>query len=180
MGNQPPNLYEEERKKVYPSVILEEIDYGRGIETLVVVCTDIGIIDSESKTLYLARRALRPASGRWWFIGGRIFVGEPEKKSAQRCFKRETGLLIEECRFQFVCMNRYFFKDRQQAPHEVGCDSLCYTFAIQLTSKEREQIVLDSREYQGGSLREFKREELQSGGEVWLPLCDFYTKVFES
>ena len=173
-----PKLYVEEPGKVYPPVRLEEAEYAKAIQSLIVVCTDIGIIDVNSETIYLARRASRPANGWWWFIGGRSRVGETELESAQRCFKRETGLFIETKRFDFICMNRYFFKDRQQTPQEFGCDSLCYTLSIQLTREERDQITLDPREYFNGGLKAFHYKDLQSAQWVKDPIRDFYTMVF--
>lgn len=177
MKSLAPKLYVEQPGHVYQPLRLEEAEYARAIQSLVVVCTDIGIIDPEFKTIYLVRRFSRPASGWWWFIGGRSRIGETEQQSARRCFRRETRLLIGEERFNFVCMNRYFFKDRQQLPHEVGCDSLCYTLSVQLTKEERNRIVLDPREYRGG-LQAFRYEELQSTERVQDPIRDFYTKVF--
>lgn len=173
MKNTAPKLYIEQPEHVYQPSRLEEAEYAKAIQALIVVCTDIGIIDPKSNTIYLARRASRPASGWWWFIGGRSRIGETEQQSAQRCFKRETGLLIEEWRFNFVCMNRYFFKDRQQPPHEVGCDSLCYTLSVQLTKEERERVVLDPHEYLDGGLQAFHYEELQSTEGVQDPIRDF-------
>ncbi|MEK7107572.1 MAG: NUDIX hydrolase [Patescibacteria group bacterium] len=178
MKNQAPKLYVEQPGHVYQPLRLGEAEYAKAIQSLVVVCTDIGIIDPEAKTIYLARRKSRPASGWWWFIGGRCCVGETECQSAQRCFKRETGLLIERERFQYVSMNRYFFKDRQQAPHEVGCDSLCYTLSLQLTREERGRIALDPHEYLDGGLRAFNCQELQATEGVQDSVRDFYAKIF--
>lgn len=173
-----PKLFIEQSGHTYYIISLEEREYARAIQSLVFVCTDIGIIDVSSKMIYLAQRALRPGSGWWWFIGGRSHIGETEYQSAQRCFKRETGLLIAEERFNFVCMNRYFFKDRQQEPREVGCDSLCYTLSLNLTDEERAQITLDSSEYLGGGLQAFDYERLKSTEGVHDPVRDFYTKIF--
>lgn len=178
MENSSPKIYVEEPGHIYDPLRLEEAEYARAIQSLIVVCTDIGIIDSESKTIYLARRASRPANGWWWFIGGRSRIGETEHQSARRCFQRETGLLIDERRFNFVCMNRYFFKNRQQLPHEVGCDSLCYTLSVGLTKEERDRVILDPHEYLDSGLREFHYEELRLTEGVQDPIRDFYAEVF--
>ncbi len=177
MSNASPKLYRDQSEKKYPSVRLGDEEYGRAIQSLVVVCTDIVVVDTPTKTIYLPRRASRPASGKWWFVGGRSFIGETEQQSAQRCFRRETGLLIEENRFEFICMNRYFFADRQQIPQDVGCDSLCYTFSLQLTEEERSRVVLDPKEYQEGGLRAFGREDLQTEG-VQQCVRDVYKNIF--
>lgn len=156
-----PKFWREDPEHVIPRLRIEsDGEYARAIQALVVVCTDVAIIDSPSKTIYLAKRASRPAHDRWWYIGGRCFPGETEYESMQRCFKRETGLLIEQSRFVFRCMNRYTFKDRQQEPVEIGCDSLCYTFTVELSADERELITLDQHEYAAGGLHAFTHADL--------------------
>lgn len=171
-----PTLYVQDSDKNYPRIRLSDEEYGRAIQAFPVVCSDVVIIDRDKKTIFLTNRASKPAGG-WWFIGGRSFVGETEFQSIQRCFKRETGLLIPEERFKFVCMNRYFFSDRQQEPQDMGCDSLCYTMALELTEEERKRVVLDPVEYADGKLREFTWSDLQSK-DVRQMFRDFYTKVF--
>lgn len=116
----------------------------------------------------------------WWFIGGRSFGGEEELSSMHRCLKRETGLDINPERFQFLTMKRYLFKDRQQAPQDKSCDSLCYIFAIFVTDEEIAiaSSNLDPEEYDAEfGLKEFNAEELAKEG-VFPSIVDLYEYVF--
>src|SRR3989344_943209 len=97
-----PKLYVEEPGKVYPPVRLEEAEYAKAIQSLIVVCTDIGIIDVNSETIYLARRASRPANGWWWFIGGGRRGGGAGREAAPRCFKRENRLFFLTKKVDFI------------------------------------------------------------------------------
>jgi len=178
MGIQVPKVYVDEPRQIFNPLFLSDEEYERATRALIIVCTDVGLIDVRSKTIWLARRSSRPAQNQWWFIGGRTRIGETETESIQRCFKRETGLLIPKNRFNFVCMNRFFWKDRQQLPHEAGCDCLAYTMALQLSHEERAQIVLDRNEYQDGGLRAFSYDSLKAEG-IHQYIRDFCEKVFE-
>lgn len=177
----PPKRYvEDHRHRFPPPVFMEEEAYAKAIASLVVVCTDVGIVDRDTRTLYLARRKSRPGKGLWWFIGGRMHVGEPELDSAVRCFHRETGLRIDPERLEFVSMNRYLLKDRKQEPTDIGSDSLAYTFAFEPTARQRTQIALDGEEYEPGGLRAFRWKDLQNDPDIWYPINDFYRNVFPS
>lgn len=174
-----PKLYVEDSSHVYPKIHLSDEEYANAIQTLVVVCTDVVFIDRPKKTIYLARRASKPAQGWWWFIGGRSRVGEDERSSIQRCVLRETKLTISKERFEFVCMNRYFFKNRAQPPQEVGCDSLCYVFCLELTPEELNGIQLDAQEYVAGNeLRAFTYADLVKDPDVTPQVLDVYLRIF--
>lgn len=178
MKNNQPRRYTESGFAM-PQHSLSDVEYEQAMRALVIVCTDVCIIDSSEKKIYLAFRRARPASG-WWYIGGRAFAGETEIESILGCFHRETGMEIAAERFQFISMNRYQWKDRAQEPINVGCDSLCYTYALELSGEERLKVAksLDKEEYTHEiGLRGFTRAELIS--ENVLPqIIDFYDKVF--
>lgn len=177
MENVPPKLYVEDPNHKIPRVRLTDEEYARAIQAMVIVCTDVAIVDPSMETIYLAKRSARPGKGWWWFIGGRSAVGETERQSITRCLHRETGLQIAEDRFCFRCMNRFFLKDREQEPQNVGCDSLSYTFSLDLTSEERRQIVLDKAEYGQSELGEFDRKRIQQS-DIQPAISDFYKMVF--
>lgn len=50
-------------------------------------------------SLLFLRRKNNPASGQWWFAGGRIHKGESFEETLHREVKEETGLDIEAYRF---------------------------------------------------------------------------------
>lgn len=178
MNNHIPSLFQEDPHHRFDPIRLTDDEYARAIATLVVVCTDIGIVDRKTNTIYLAQRKARPAKGWWWYIGGRSRVGETEIQSAQRCFLRETGLSIDDARLSFITMQRHFFKDRQQPPTKTGCDSLCYVFALELTEQERQSIHLDKDEYEDGAFKAFSYTG-SPHPELPAAINDFCKKVFK-
>lgn len=151
----PVLLYQEPGFKGLEKKFMTESAYSKALRSLVIVCTDVLLVNRLNKTVYLAKRISKPMKDDWWLIGGRMYAGELPEESVSRCFKRETSVDIEKNRFKFVALNRYFFKDRQQTPQNIGCDSLCYTFVLELSKEELNKVSLDSNEYQGG-IREFE------------------------
>lgn len=154
--------------------------YAQALESFVVVCTDVVPINRSRRTIYLARRAVKPMQG-WWWIGGRMFAGEHEQESVKRCFRRETSLDLPSERFEYVAMYRYWWKDRKQEPQDKGADDLSYTFVVELTSEELRKVShkLDKKEYAQGGLQEFDRERL-SIENVHPAILDLYNRVFQT
>lgn len=146
---------------------------------MIIVCTDAVIINRDRRTIYLAKRAIKPMQGLWW-IGGRRLPGESAISSMQRCFKRETGLDIHSVHFTLVDIAEYLWKDRQQAPQDAGSHNLCHTFAVELSDTELEQAKsgLEKQEYEPRfGLREFSRTDLVRA-KVHQVILDVYDKIF--
>ncbi len=149
-------LYKEKgRKKIKPEFLPVEI-YSAAMKSFVVVCTDAIIISKKEKAVYLAKRKIKPMKD-WWVIGGRSFAGELPKVSIARCFERETTLKLSKRRFKLLCINRYLWKDREQEPQDAGSDNLAYTFAVELSGKERVDVSanLNNEEYEDIGLEKF-------------------------
>jgi len=127
---------------------------------MVIVTTDVVIVDYQKRTLWLATRKARPVSDPWW-IGGRRRAGESLIDAARRNFHRETGLLIDPSRFAFVRQAEFICATRQQEPQNVGCHYLSDLFSVKITEKERAAMALDKAEYEVDfGLREFDRDAL--------------------
>jgi len=172
-------LYIEEGHKKMPRKFLDEKTYGEAIQAFVVVCADVVPINRERKTFYLIKRASKPIAD-WWQFGGRVFAGESEREAIIRIVKRETGLELPENRFSLIRQNRYFCKDRQQEPQDIGCDSLAFNFAMDLSESEIRlaRSNLDKKEYeQGNDIQEFSRERI-IGEKVPEAILDLYDTVF--
>jgi ADP-ribose pyrophosphatase YjhB (NUDIX family) len=142
-----PDVYPETDELVLKGSFMSDAAYAEAMDSMVIVCTDVVIVDPDSETIMLVKRKAKPMKG-WWWIGGRVRKGEPFVIAAARNFKRETGLDIALERFVYVMDSRYFWKDRQQEPQDAGSDNLAYTFSVELTADELEQIVLDPNEYE--------------------------------
>lgn len=171
--------YREDPNHTMPRKFLSPEVYSEALESLVIVCADAIIFNSERRTVFLAKRAIHSMKG-WFTIGGRCFAGETETTSIQRIIKREIGLTIGPERLSLIRIHRYRCSMREQLPQEKGGDYLDYIFAVELTKEEIAQAsgLLDTVEYeQGIGLKEFSRGDLVSGG-VRAELVDIYDTVF--
>ncbi len=157
---------------------LADDEYGRALQCFVPACTDIVPVDTRSRIIYLARRASKPMTG-WWWIGGRMAVHETKEEAAIRNFKRETGLEITADRLRLVAVFDYFCKDRAQAPQDIGCHMLGYTFTVELTAEEIALAAtnLDKVEYEAAGIIAFNREQLVDVS-VFPAILDLYDHVF--
>lgn len=174
------NSYKEEGFSLPPEDFLNNEEYAKAIQNLVVVCTDIVIVDKENETIYLAKRKSKPMNNYWW-IGGRMKAGETKEESAIRCFKRETGLDINISDLKLEGMLDFRFKNRQQIPQDFSCHTLSYVFSISLSSEEIFQASthLDRLEYDNDfGLKAYSREELITMN-VFQAVIDIYDFIFK-
>jgi ADP-ribose pyrophosphatase YjhB (NUDIX family) len=165
-------------EKIAP-IFLSDEDYSRALQTFVFATTDIVPVEKGGKTIYLAQRKAKPMSGLWW-IGGRMQMSETKEEAAVRNFQRETGLVLDPQRFEFVAVVDTRMKDRAHAPQELGCHSLNYTFTVELTPEEIAFVTehLDENEYHREfGLRPFNRERLVSEGAPSI-ILEFYDQLF--
>ena len=175
----PIGTYIDNWKRDMPKKHLDEETFKKAIEAFVVVSTDAVIIDRQKRVFYLAQRSVKPMQG-WWVIGGRSFAGETPIESIRRCFERETSVCFPLNRFELIRLNRYFWKDREQKPQNLGYDSLAYTFAVELTQEEIEAAAkgLDPNEYKTrAGLQEFNLKRLRVEG-VHPMIIDLYQQLF--
>lgn len=179
----PPVLYVDDPNHVMPQAFLAPEIYAEAITSMIVVCTDIMIVDSSKRTVWLAHRIAKPMS-TWWFLGGRALAGETEYQSVARNFQRETELVLPEERFSYLTMHRYHFSNRQQEPQNIGADSLTYLFTLELTSEERATVSQNLHRHTGEydaseGLKEFTREDLAKNS-FHRAILNAYDLFFES
>lgn len=164
-----------------PKKRLSEEAYKEALESFVVVCADVLFTDGENpKTILLASRRAKPMRG-WWFVGGRIYAGEPAEEAMVRLMKRETGLVLPQERFKLIGLNRYFFSERQQEPQTLGCDSLSYVFTAELSPAERDTAAknLDPKEYDPAEgLRAFSSADALKAAGASPPVIDLYELLY--
>lgn len=178
MHSSEPEFWMEPGCPDFTPIRLDDETYGRSLQRLVNVCTDACIIDSESKSLWLATRRSRPAQGWRWYIGGNCPAWKQPRPSMRDTFRRETGLDIAEERFVFRKMIHYHFSDRAQRPETLPCASLCYTYSVELTRHEIRRVRLDPQEYEGGGLNKFSLEQLRKDPMVKDPIISLYHTIF--
>lgn len=184
VGDQTVALYRQDPKHVMPRVFISDTAYAEAITGMVIVCTDVVLLNRERQTFYLATRRSLPMRGLWW-IGGRMNAGETERESIMRAFRRETGLELPAGRFvETPRMTRYQWSERQQVPQTLGSDNLCYNYSLELSGEELAHVAahLDPNEYdQEVGLREFTRAELKaiySEGRLHPVIWDIYQTIF--
>jgi hypothetical protein len=143
------------------------------------VDADVLFINSTNRSVYLPHRKAKPLEGLW-FVGGRIYAGEPALEGIVRLVKRETGIDVTPERFEYIQMNRYVWTTREQVPQNKGSDNLCYVFALEITNEERITASqhLDSKEYDTAyGLQEYTKEMLEQEG-VHRAVLHIYNTVF--
>lgn len=173
-----PQLYVDHQEISFGKKFLSEESYQEAIQGMVVVCTDIVLVNKKECAIYLAKRKAKPANDKWWVMGGRVFAGEEAIHSVQRCLKRESGIEIKDLRrFEYVCMNRYFFINREQDPQDIPVDSLTYTYLLELDVAEMEKINLDQQEY-FGEIKKFTSLQEMQNENIDKPIIDIYLKIF--
>ncbi len=174
-----PKIYKEDPLFKMPRVFLPDEVYSQALDAFIIVCTDAAIIDKQNKLIYLAYRKALPAQG-WWVLGGRTYAGEPFEESVVRNVKRETGLELDPSRFNYVVTNRYNFPNRAQAPQDKGCDTMSFTFSIELGHEEISNMsqALDEKEYDiSYGLKAFNYEQLVEA-KVPPMILDLYKLIF--
>lgn len=75
-------------------MISEDI-YSQIVRLMPIPCVDIVVVDDRGRVL-LMKRANEPASGQWWFPGGRIHYLETRLQAAARKLKEECNLAASE------------------------------------------------------------------------------------
>lgn len=130
---------------VHPDARMPDDAYGIALDHLVFACVDIIFTYQQEILLAKRNRYPRPA---WWIVGGRMAAGEDPKQTAIRKAAQEANLhSLNASRFQCIGVYSTCFSLRQQKPEHHGSHSLNVTYQIELTAAEREQLTLQSNEY---------------------------------
>jgi len=93
-----------------------------------ILCVDL-VVKHHDRFL-LVKRKNKPAQGKWWFPGGRVWKGETLKASAKRKLKEEVGLKTNEP--ILLGFEETFFRD---GPFGDPTHSINAVFMITVTSK---------------------------------------------
>lgn len=65
--------------------------YQQIVRVMPLACVDLVVVDDRDRIL-LAKRANEPASGEWWFPGGRVHFLETRLSAAARKLREEFGM----------------------------------------------------------------------------------------
>ncbi len=179
--NEPvlPPFYNPDNHHI-PAVRITDEEYAAAISALVVVNSDVVLVDRESKKIGLVMRTRKPAEGLW-VIGGRRRAGEPAVTAAQRSFHRETSLEFPLERFAFLTLSEVIWSYRAEAPHDHGRHDLHYVFVVEPSTEEAKLISrnLDPDEYDvEKGVAWLGKTELKNQGARQI-LIDYWSAIFE-
>ena len=99
-------------------MIIPEAEYRRICGLLPIACVDLLVTDPAERVLLL-RRSNEPASGQWWFPGGRVHHGERRVEAALRKLAQETGLAAEAPPLELLTEDVIFPGAAQGASHGI-------------------------------------------------------------
>ena len=162
-----------------PGTLLSDETYAEVSQSIALATADIVLVDSTRERMYLARRRARPLQG-WWWIGGRMMAGETPLHGAVRKLEQATSLRAESSRLVPVAVFNYLWKDRAQAPQDIGCHMVAHTYLFEPSANELQMIVrnLDPSEYDlSTGLVAFDRQRLLQE-QVFPVISDLYDHLF--
>jgi ADP-ribose pyrophosphatase YjhB (NUDIX family) len=144
-----PHFAEEgSRPTPSPRTLLPSDLYAQVLDSMVIACVDVLLTHREQ--VFLAKRKTYPHPS-WWFIGGRMQLGESPITSAQRKVYEDANLqAIAAERFQYIGTHSTQFARRQQSPQENGLHTLNLTYHLTVSPEEMRQIQLNPAEYAEG------------------------------
>lgn len=117
-------------------------EYNLILDTVVVNCVDVALV-SVNQEVFMARRLSEPYKGGLALPGGRQIPGESYGDTASRHVRKNTGLLLELNRFQFVRSDSWAWSKRAQEPADHGCHMNGVTVVAFLTPTEVNQTRCD-------------------------------------
>jgi ADP-ribose pyrophosphatase YjhB (NUDIX family) len=160
-------------------VRLTDDEYARAMQAFPILCADVVFIRTDERMLYLADRIIHPVKG-WWWIGGRIYRGETYEDAAIRKIHEDTGLQLSADRLVYVETVRLLSGVRQQAPQDIGADTVTLTYAVEITPEELAvaNAGLDPEEYQPNSITGFSVEDMKARGDIRQPVRDIANLIF--
>lgn len=117
---------------------MEDDEYGRALDSLVISCVDLVLVNGGK--ILLGKRDQLPQKD-WWIIGGRMRPGESFEETAQRNAKRELNLDIAPERFSFLTVFSTVWSKRAQSPQENGTHTISTVMFAVISNSEKNAIV---------------------------------------
>lgn len=157
LANSSFPLHFETGKHPRKPVFLADEEYSKALDCLTKACTDLFLINSETKKVLLGKRKVHPQPDWWFGAGGRMKPGENCYESAARILKRELAFVLpplEQTHVQqggrFLGVGAYSFtwEMREQEPQTNGCADISVIMAIEVTPQEIATFKMDNQEYE--------------------------------
>jgi colanic acid biosynthesis protein WcaH len=116
------------RTRIGPRLIPADF-YRKIVQVMPISCVDV-IVSSRGKFL-LCKRKNKPAQGKWWFIGGRVFKNETLQDAVRRKVLEETGMSKMKIK-KLLAAKETIFKDSAFGPSTHSVNSV---FLVETNSK---------------------------------------------
>ena len=147
--------------------MLSDEEYGKLLDVMPIVTTDIVVLDEHCRML-LAKRAYLPAEDQRWNIGGRLKRELRPRVNATYTFRREAGITLPPERLRFFGAASLFGALRRQTPQANGSHTVPLLFYVVLSDAEKEAVRLNE-EYKAGTALWLSLTDIVNG---WVVLCD--------
>ena len=116
---------------------LSDEEYGKVLDSIVITCADIVLIN---KGKMLLGKRTRDPQPDWWVIGGRMKPGESFEEAASRNLKRELGLNIGLKRLKYLTTFSTVWEKRHHPIKENGIHSVSAVMYADITDEEKRMI----------------------------------------
>lgn len=150
MDAMPQNMHHfREPERIDPITVADRLPaeiYNIALDHLVIACADV-VFTYQHQVLLVKRNCYPRLS--WWIVGGRMISGEDPKQTAIRKAAQELGIeSLSADRLQYIGCYSTCFAFRHQVPQHHGSHTLNLTYRVELTTHERENILICSDEHQ--------------------------------
>lgn len=105
------------------------------------------------------------STGKYWFPGGGVEIGEKIEQGLKREVREETGIEVEIQKFLALRENFFYYAPLDEATHSFSFFYLCKPITTDLLPNDNANPKDESEKPQWIDLKEIKKENMQPGGE---------------
>ncbi len=123
---------------------LTDHEYALATQALLVVCTDVVLVDEEGRYVLAYRR--HPAAEGWWWKGGSWKAQDTRSESIARILERELGYAPRKV--VMLAVFDHFWSLRGEVPHDAGRHDIIFLHYVVVDEATIANMKLDEREYE--------------------------------
>lgn len=128
------------------SRFLSDAEYRLIQNNIVIACTDVLIVDSQTGEALSGFRQQKPQEGYWFSCGGRMKRGQSYQEAGAAKLKEELGLRIDPSRLELLTAYSTAFAERAQEPSEEGVHTSNAALVLFISSEERNAMQIEFNE----------------------------------
>lgn len=111
--------------------------YEKILQVMPIPCVDIVLVNDDDEIL-LVLRANKPAQGKWWFPGGRVYFGETRKNAVKRKLFEECGYELDADPVELGTYDSLLAIDGERVMHGI-------TTLFKINVKKSFAVILDEQ-----------------------------------